>query len=202
MASRAALHKDAEIARLLGSGATTGFNSYDGVTFFNAAHVSGVSGNQDNTIAAGATDANDPTTPEFRASFKEAIQRLLTFKDDQGETLNNGASGLVAVVPPSMYVSALEALSATLLSSTTNVLQGAARVLTFPRLTATDKWYLMKTDVPVRAFIFQDREPIEFTAMERESESGFMREVYLYGVRARYKMTYGYWQHALQVTFS
>ena len=60
----------------------------------------------------------------------------------------------------------------------------------------------MKTDVPVRAFIFQDREPIEFTAMERESESGFMREVHLYGVRARYKMTYGYWQHALQVTFS
>jgi phage major head subunit gpT-like protein len=44
--------------------------------------------------------------------------------------------------------------------------------------------------------IFQSRVPVEFAALEGESESGFMRDQYFYGVRARYNVGYGLWQSA------
>jgi phage major head subunit gpT-like protein len=69
-------------------------------------------------------------------------------------------------------------------------------------LADVSKWFLLKTDVPVRPFIFQDREPIEFKALEADSEEGFKREVYLYGIRARYRICYAAWQHALQLNFT
>ena len=43
---------------------------------------------------------------------------------------------------------------------------------------------------------------MEFTALEERSDEGFMREKFLYGVRARYRITYGYWQYALKLTFA
>jgi len=203
LATRAAFHKDSLIGSLLKSGETAGFNSYDGVTFFNAAHLSGDSDTQDNTLAPAAAVANTPTTAEFRTAIGDAIARMLAFVDDQGEPMNLSADGLVAVVPPSMLVTALESLNTTLVNSTSNVLQGAARVIAFPHLTAATTFYLLKTEgVGVRPFVFQDREPIEFNELEAKSETGFMREVYMYGVRARYNMTYGYWQHAIKATFA
>lgn len=113
-----------------------------------------------------------------------------------------GATGLVCVVPPSMFVTAAEALNATMVASTTNILQGAAKIVTFPHISATDTWYLLKTDVAVRPFIFQDRIPLELTALEQDTDEGFLRDTYLYGVRARCRMTCGYWQFALKNTFA
>lgn len=202
LAERAAQHKDAEIGRLLNNGHSAGFHSYDGVPFFAATHESGNSGTQSNLVDADAVDPDNPTSAETRVALGNGIARLMSLLDDYAEPMNTMADGLVAVVPPSMYIVALEAVNATLIGSTSNVLQGAARVLAFPRLTATDAFYLLKTNVAVRPFIFQDREPIEFNSLEQNSESGFRREVYEYGVRARYRMTYGYWQRALKVTFS
>lgn len=202
MASRAALHKDYLIAQLLINGDQTGFNSYDGVSFFNDAHVSGESGSQDNKLTSSASAPSTPTVAEFKTAVAGAIAAMLAFKDDVGQPMSMGASGLVAVVPPSMYVIALEALSATVIGSTNNVLQGAARVLAFPWLSTATKWYLLKTDGHIRPFVFIDRVPVEVKALEGDSESGFMRDKFLYGVRARYAMTYGYWQYAVQTTFA
>jgi phage major head subunit gpT-like protein len=60
----------------------------------------------------------------------------------------------------------------------------------------------LKTDASIRPFVFLDRIPLEFTALENQSEEGFMRDRFLYGVRARYRLTYGLWQHAVKVTFT
>jgi len=65
---------------------------------------------------------------------------MMNFKDDQGDPMATSASGLVCVVPPNMYLSALEGVSATVVSSTSNVLQGAARVIPFPWLSSAIKW--------------------------------------------------------------
>ena len=64
------------------------------------------------------------------------------------------------------------------------------------------RYYGVKTDAVVRPFIFQDREPIEFNALTEDSDEGFRREKFLYGVRARYRIAYGYWQHAIQMEFA
>lgn len=199
LAQRAATHKDYLIGQLLENGASAGFNSYDGVTFFNAAHVSGASGNQDNARTFNVTTPADPTSAEFKAAMAVAIQALLGFKDDQGQPLNLGESALRVIVPPNMYYAALEAVNATIISNTSNVMAGRAMVTAFPWLTSTDKFYVLKTDGVVRPFVFQDREPIEFKSLAEGSEEEFRREKYLYGVRARYRLTYGYWQYAVRV---
>ena len=202
MAQRAATHKDFLIAQLLINGETAGFNSYDGVSFFNDAHVSGSSGAQDNKLTGSALDTNNPTTDEFKAALKTSIGALMGFKDDQGDPMSISATGLACIVPSTMYLTALEAVNATLVSSTSNVVAGAARIIAFPWLSDQSKWYLVKTNDVVRPFIFQDREPIEFTALTEQSDEGFRREKFLYGVRARYRMAYGYWQHAIRLDFT
>jgi phage major head subunit gpT-like protein len=201
MALRAATHKDFLIAQLLNNGAGAGFTSYDGVPFFAANHSSGASGNQDNDLTAGAVGVDDPTTDEFKAALKSAIARMMSFKDDQGEPLAIAATGLVCVVPPTMFFTALEAINATVVNNTTNVVSGAARVISMPWLTDASAWYLLKTDGVIRPFIFQDREPVEFNALTEDSEDGFKREKFLYGVRARSGMAYGYWQFAVKTDF-
>lgn len=159
------------------------------------------SGSESNKLTADAVDATDPTTEEFKAALKGAIAVLLGFKDDQGDPMAITAAGLVCVVPTNMYLTALEAVNATIVNNTSNTLQGAARIIAFPWLTDQTKWYLFKTGSVIRPFIFQDREPTEFTALTETSDEGFRREKYLYGVRARYRLTYGYWQYAVQTEF-
>lgn len=199
LAERAATHKDYLIAQLLINGETAGFNSYDGVSYFNDAHVSGSSGAQDNLLTSPAVDPDNPTTDEFKSALKTAIGAMMGFKDDQGDPMSISATGLSCVVPTTMYLTALEAVNATMVSGTNNVVAGAARIIAFPWLTDQSKWYLLKTDGVVGAFIFQDREPIEFTALTEDSDEGFRREKFLYGVRARYRIAYGYWQHAVRM---
>lgn len=202
LAQHAATHKDYLLAQLLINGGTAGFNSYDGVTFFNDAHVSGASGSQDNSLAPSATNPNAPTTAEFKTSLAAAVAQMLAFKNDQGEPLPMDMSGLVCVVPPSMLFTAMEAVNASVIGSTSNVMQGLAKVVALPWLTTATTWYLLKTNGVLRPFIFQDREPIEFGQLTEDSEEGFKREKFLYGVRARYRMTYGYWQYAIRSVFA
>ena len=138
--------------------------------------------------------------PQF---FNGLLAALLNLKDDRGEPAGESATGLVAVVPPSMLITANEAVASTLPQGGTNVLSGTAKIVGWPRLTYTDTWYLLKTDVPVRPFIFQDRKPIEFAAVDRHDDASvFKTEKYLYGVRARYRITYGYWRYAMRHVFT
>jgi phage major head subunit gpT-like protein len=202
LAERAATHKDFLIAQLLINGESAGFHSYDGVPFFADNHVSGASGAQDNNLTADAIDPDDPTAEEFKAALKAAIGTMLGFKDDQGDPMSISAGSLVCVVPTRMYLTALEAVNATIVSNTSNVLQGAARIIAFPWLSDASKWYLLKTDGVIRPLIFQDREPVEFTALTEDSDEGFRREKFLYGVRARYRIAYGYWQFAVRTDFT
>lgn len=203
LAGRAATHKDLLIGQLLALGDDSGSLAYDGKPFFSTTHESGGSGAQDNDLAAGASDPTNVTSLEFRDSVRAAIAAMAAYKDDQGQPMMTGIGGLICVVPPQLYFPAREALSAAMLENTSNTISGIAEPLMFPWLTVGDEWYLLKTDGAVRPFIFQDREPIEFTALDRpDDEQAFNREKYLYGVRARYRMAYGYWQYAVKSTFS
>jgi len=202
LAQQAATHKDFLISQLLINGESTGFESYDGVPFFSASHVSGSSGTQDNLLTYNAVDPNNVTTAEFKAALKQAIATMLAYKDDQGEPMLVTPSGLVVLVPPQLVFTALETVNATLVNNTSNVLEGAARVIALPHLATATKWYLAKTDGVLRPFIFQDREDVEFNALTEDSEDGFKREKFLYGVRARYSMAYGYWQFAVRTNFT
>lgn len=202
LAQRAATHKDYLIGQLLINGEGADYQSFDGVPFFDTQHVFGDSGEQSNLISHDVVDEDAVTTAEFKAAMQVAIARMLGFRDDQGQPLNTSADGLVAVVPPALLFPASEAVSATIVNSTTNVLSGAASIAAFPWLTDPHEWYLLKTNNVLRPFIFQDRGPIEFQALEGQSEENFMRERWMYGVRARYKIAYAQPLFAIKVTFA
>ncbi len=201
LARRAATHPDKLLATMLENGGESGYTSYDGVTFFSSSHESGDSGTQSNDLSYDVANVSAVTADEFAESYQQAVETLLSYKDDQGEPMNNDLGRLVVLVPSSLWYRAKQALTADMLGSSTNILSGEAQVIVFPRLTSNEKWYLCRTDVEVRPFIFQDREPLEFTALAEGSEESFKREKYLYGVRARYALAYGYWQYCVRTTF-
>jgi phage major head subunit gpT-like protein len=201
LARRAAIHPDKLLADMLENGATAGYNSYDGVTFFADSHQSGDSGVQSNKLTYDATDPANITADEFAASYEQAVQTMLSYKDDQGEPANGEIGKLAVIVPANLWYKAKQALTAQVADMSTNILAGEASVVVFPRLTSDDTWYLCRTDVEIRPFVFQDREALEFTALTEGSEEAFKREKFLYGTRARYALAYGYWQYCVRSQF-
>jgi len=81
-----------------------------------------------------------------------------------------------------------------------NVMQNAAKLKVTSRLADADDWYVFVTNKPVKPLIFQDRDPIEFGALENSSQQGFMSEVYHYGVRFRCNVGSGVWQRAIKIS--
>lgn len=202
LAEAAATHKDFLLASLLNNGASAGFLAYDGKVFFAADHESGSSGAQSNLASQTVVDTADITTAEFKAGLKAAISRMMKLKDDRGSNANIEPKGLVVVVPPELFFTALEAVSATLINTTSNVLQGAATVRSLGDLSSATKAFVCKSDATLRPFIFQDREPIKLDALAEGSEIAFHKGVYQFGTRARYRLTYGEYRHAVQLTFT
>lgn len=202
MAQAAAVHKDVLLASLLENGGTSGYNGYDGVTFFNDAHEIGNSGAIDNNLSLNVTTPADPTTSELKTAIQQMMAQLTAFKDDQGRPVNAAMTGLKLLVPPNMLFAAREAVGANLVVNTSNVLAGMAEVMNFPYLSSAEKLYLLKTDTAVRPFAFIDREPIEFTSLEQNAETGFMKEKYYYGVRARYTLAYADFTRIVRMTLT
>ena len=73
-----------------------------------------------------------------------------------------------------------------------------AALIASPRMAGND-WVLAKTGGIVRGMIFQDRDPITFSALESSSEQGFKTESYSYGVRYRAAVGYAHFGNMLKV---
>jgi phage major head subunit gpT-like protein len=193
------------LAELMTSGTFNGYNSYDNVTFFNDAHVSGASGNQDNDLTAAAAAAAK-TTAECKTALQASITQLANFKDDQGEPINEEADKIVVVVPPVLYYPMKEAAAAAIVGGSSNILiADNIEVLKFSRLTAGTDFFTFALDDPGQMpFILQEREPLEFKLLEADADStdAFLREKGMAGVRERFKMTYGFWQKAVRTVFA
>lgn len=190
LAREAKRHVDELVFTLLAGGFAA--TCYDGQFFFDTDHVSGESGTQSNK-ATSALDA---------AALQAAVTAMMKFKDDRGRFL--GVVPDLLVVPPDLQWSAMELLEstywpeegATTQRMASNVLKGKLDLLVSPYLTDTNDWFVLSTKGVIKPVILQTRTPVEFAALEADSESGFMRDQYIYGVRARYNAGYGLWQMA------
>ncbi len=164
----------------------------DGQYFFDTDHSAGESG----------TQSNKGTAALSAASLQAAITAMCKFKDDRGKPL--GMLPDLLVVPPDLQWTAMELLNSVYYPDTLasgqklagNVLRGKLDLLVSPYLTDSNDWFVLCTKGVVKPIIFQSRTPVEFAAVEADSESGFMRDKYHYGVRARYNVGYGFWQTA------
>jgi len=205
LADRAATHPDTVLEGLINNGGSAGFLAYDGQYFFDTDHASGDSGSQSNDITYDAVTPSAPTVAEFKSSLQAAISKLMSFVDDRGVSLRTTPTGLVCVVHPNLIFTAAEALSATIINSTSNVLQtnpltGAIRVIALPGLSDATKWTLFKTNVPVRPFIFQEEQAATLDWVAEGSEYEFDNLQHKYGVSRIYALGYGMWQYAIRTT--
>ncbi|MGC8863845.1 MAG: Mu-like prophage major head subunit gpT family protein [Armatimonadota bacterium] len=183
-------HMDELVFTLLQDGFTS--QCYDGQYFFDTDHSSGESG----------TQSNKGTSQLDASALQAAITAMMKFKDDRGKVL--GVVPDVLVVPPDLQWTAMELLESTYWpeegSSTarlsSNVLKGKLDLIVSPYLTDPNDWFVLSTKGVVKPVLMQMRTPVEFAALESDSETGFMRDQYIYGVRARYNAGYGLWQMA------
>lgn len=195
MAHRIAQHRHQMVIEALAGGFTA--QSYDGVSFFNTAHP----------LPGGSTYSNRTTDVLNATNLGTAISTMMTVPDDHGTPL--GIVPDTLVVGPKQMWTALELVESPVVvdmsgdprPSYGNVFHGRLKVVVSPFLrgASDDYWFLLDTKRPIRGLILQQRSdvPVEFTAMESaNSDSGFMRDRFHYGVRARYNVGYGLWQTA------
>jgi phage major head subunit gpT-like protein len=165
--------------------------AYDGQYYFDTDHSEGNSGTQSNKF----------TTALSASSYATARAAGMGFKDDQGELL--GFNHNLLIVPPALESTARTLLNAEFVSdgttTVTNIWRNSADLLVVPFLSDATDWFLVDTNALTRPIIFQNRIPVSFNALDDadSSESAFMRDHYVYGVRARYNVGYGDWRSAI-----
>lgn len=181
---------------------------YDGQYFYDTDHVEDDSGTQSNSITSDITTTTAPTSAEFQTAILMAVQKLLSFKDNQGEPMNENARKFLVVVPVPFLAAAATALGATVIGQTSNNIQalGSLGGFTFglavnARLTWTTKFALFRADGPTAAFIRQEEEPIKVSALAEGSDIEFTHDLHRYGVKAMRNVGYGYWQRSVLTTF-
>lgn len=194
LGARAAQHPDV----LLWSTMVANGNCYDGTAFYGSHPARTSQGSaQNNQISATGT-----TVSAIQADAQTAIAFLKNLKDERGLPFwpYVDPKDLVAVVPAAMEYNVRTVFNASIISNTTNLLQGAVGdIYVNPFLTDVNDWFIFHLGGAVKPFVFQDREPVELTDKGVDSDTGFMQDVYLFGSRARYMAGFGLWQAAVNL---
>jgi len=168
---------------------TTYGQCYDGLEFFDTQHKEGkyYTTVQSNLLSSALSGA----------SLSAARLAMRNFRDDRGKKL--GIIGDTLIVPPELEDTAIQLTqSATVdASGNVNANRGRYQVIVRPEITDTDSWALVASGGVLKPLIFQNRMPTEFGALEGQSEQGFMKEKYYYGVRNRFNFGYGDWRRAI-----
>jgi phage major head subunit gpT-like protein len=207
MARRANAHWASLLSTLIINGESA--VCYDGEYFFDTDHVEGDSGTQSNDIELNITTPTAPTPDEMQTAILNGIQQLFTFKDDQGQPLNEDANAFTVMVPVPFLQAAGSALGATVIAQTSNLINAVGSLGGFnvslavnPRLSWTTKFAVFRTDGDVAPFIRQEEQEISIAAIAEGSELEFEEDVHHYGIKALRNVGYGYWQKACLTTFT
>lgn len=174
---------------------------YDGQFLVDTDHVDGDSGQLSNDITAtGVT----PTVTQMVDAILASIKQMYTFKDDQGEPINEDVENFLIMVPTTYWSVAHKAVVQELIASgETNALKGIKlNVIMNPRLTWTTKMMTFATDSPVKPLILQDEVPVTISAMAEGSEHEHKFDEHEYGVKAVRNVGPGMWQSCVMTTFT
>lgn len=197
---------------LNGPGATC----YDGQYYFDTDHSEGSSGTQNNDItvdisalgcaAHGVVTA--PSVEEMQQSILTGIAQILSFKDNQGEPMNENAQNFLVIVPVGLYLTAAAAVSGLVTAAlqnnlNPNLIAGLnVSVAMNPRLTWTDSFAVFRTDSPIKGLIRQTEQENELTVKDETSEFAMDNKAIQIGIDNSRGVGYGYWQRACYVTMT
>ncbi len=223
MGTRFAQHPDKYLTDEILKGETN--LCYDGQAFFDTDHSEGQSGSQTNDLTYNAAAPDALTDAEAEQIFWNAVTKLGQYLDDEGQPANlivdplSAMSGIAVMMYPlpglvRPFAKLLGVNAAEIISNTTNILKGRARLILNPRLPVADttidgvsvgRWAatdqtkvaIFKTDDPIRPFIFQDREAVTTDVIDDPMK----KDIY-YAGRSRYGVGYGMWQRAVLTTIT
>ena len=189
----------------------------DGQYFFDTDHVLGDSGTQDNDITVdisaqpcsvtGTTTA--PSVEEMQFAIVQGINAIVKFKDDQGEPMNENATGFLVMVPPSLWHAAAQAVDTPQQVAASQTALTAVKkkfkieVEPNVRFTSwTDRFPVFRTDSAVKPLIRQEEMAIDLKVKGYGSEYEFDNDAHQYGIDTWRAVDYGLWQHACLVTLT
>lgn len=172
-------------------------NAYDGQAFFSTTHATGDSGTQSNSLTGTGT-----TLAQIQTDYNNALEAMMAFNDGSGNPIMETDMGmnLLVMCPPALFGQFRDLANAALISNTTNTLQGSFEVVAANRLSDTNDWYLFNIGNTLKPFILQQRAPIEFSSLENDSDIGVLKERYVWKVRWRGAVGYGFWQMGVRTT--
>ncbi len=201
LADRTNSHWAKLLSELIINGESTA--CYDGQFFFDTDHAEGDSGAQSNDISYDVATTTAPTAAEMELAILEAITQILSFVDDEGEPMNEGANSFGIMVPVPFMASAMSALkNATIVDgsgSRQNTILSSGFSFDLwvnPRLSWTTKFATFRTDGNAKPLIRQEEEAVKVDAIAEGSELEFNDKKHHYGVSASRNVGYGFWQHS------
>jgi phage major head subunit gpT-like protein len=156
--------------------------AYDGAAFF---------------ANRGTNQNNLGSTALSEDALSTAIATMMKFIDEEGKPY--GVMPNLLVVPPNLWLLGRKLTESPVNVGTTqtDALNVLAKIglscITSPYLTDTTDWFLLDTTMACKPIILQQRTAVELTALEQNSEAGFMYDKYLYGIRERKAVGYGPW---------
>lgn len=168
---------------------------YDGQPFFSNSHEEGESGVQSNIYTGTGT-----SLAQIKADIDGAEAEMLSFKDDTGEPYNEGEVQIGIVCHPKLKRKFEELNTLTQINNSDNGMRGRISSIVYSsRLSDENDWFIADISSGMKPVIKQDRQAPEFNSLEGDSDNGFMRKQYLYGIDYRVGFGYGLWQKMIKV---
>lgn len=184
MVEQAYGHYDKLIFELIADGEVG--KSYDGAAFYGT-HNSG-----------GTTFTNLGEAALSAEALEAAIATMMRIPLDNGEPAMVKPTHLL--VPPELWWTAKRLVHSAMSpevgtgQNAINPLFGELIPVASPRLSSNTEWHLLDNSHAVRPFVLQQRIAPELHALdgtEGVTETDFLRDIYLYGIRARHNAGYG-----------
>lgn len=183
---------------------------YDGQYFFDTDHSEGASGTLDNDISTDISalpvevhgTVTAPSKEEMLQAITASISQFFTFKDDQGEPINEDARQFLVMVPVGLANAAQSALSRTNVNGPGIFeMDGyAIQLAVNPRLTAAswaDEFVTFRTDGSIKPLIRQEETEPTIKVKDENSEFAFDNDAIQIGVDTWRNVGYGRWQGAV-----
>ena len=207
-AQRGQAHFASLLSTLIVNGPST--VCYDGQYFFDTDHSEGASGTLDNDIQTDISalpvqthgTVTAPSKEEMLQAIVASISQFFTFKDDQGEPINEDAKSFLVMVPVGLMPAAISALSRTNdagpgMFSFDGFTVGLA---INPRLTAagwTDEFVTFRTDGSIKSLIRQEETTPQTKMKDENSDFAFDNAAIQIGIDSWRNAGYGRWQGAV-----
>jgi hypothetical protein len=190
-----ATYKDVLFAALCNNGGSTGYNSYDGVTFFNDSHVIGAA-TPDNNLTDDIVAAATPTVAEMKSLIRQMMLFLQGAQDDRGqEGYNWPAMSKLLVMGSQNYEQTMkETINAALTGGgdSNPYFMNLADPVVNPFLGTTNAYmYMAAVGDPNRMpFIFQKRTELDIQVLNGADDVAVNHGV-LVLARQRFRLWYG-----------